>query len=305
MNTPAEKKSPILLFGANGQVGFECIEQFQNANLPMIALDRQAVDLTEIEQIKGAIERYRPVLVINAAAYTAVDKAEFEPELAGKVNYLAVAAMAKACHALDIPLFHISTDYVFDGTKEGAYLETDPVNPQSVYGKTKLQGEQALQQILDKHIILRTSWVFGRHGNNFVKTMLRLGTEREELGVVVDQRGGPTYAGDIAGTLLKLALNYLQESNLPWGLYHYGGIPACNWYEFAHAIFSKARELGIPLLVNKVNAISTSDYPTPAKRPANSVLECAKIAESGFDIEPSSWAERLNDLLSQLFAARR
>lgn len=297
MNTPADKRTPILLFGANGQVGFECIEQFQNANLPIIALDRQAVDLTEVAQIQRAIERYQPTLVINAAAYTAVDKAESEPELADRVNHLAVAAMAKSCHALDIPLFHISTDYVFDGKKEGAYLETDPVNPQGVYGKTKLRGEQAIQQSLDKHIILRTSWVFGRHGNNFVKTMLRLGAEREELGVVADQRGAPTYAGDIAATLLKLTQYYLEQCTLPWGIYHYGGTPACSWHEFAQAIFARVTQHGISLKVNKVSAIATADYPTPAKRPINSVLDCSKIVRLGLGVEHSDWPKQLNRLL--------
>lgn len=305
----------VLLFGANGQVGFECIQRFQDAGFDLVALSRQDVDLSHLKQVQKAVIEHQPQLVINATAYTAVDKAESEPELAAQINHFAVEAMAKACQKLAIPLFHISTDYVFDGKKrgdgekqgegekEGAYRETDPVNPQGVYGQTKLDGERAIQNIHPEHIILRTAWVFGPHGQNFVKTMLRLGAERDSLGVVADQRGCPTYAGDIAQTLLNLAKHYRETQTLPWGLYHYCGDSACSWYEFASTIFTEAAELRILAKPPVLNPITTSDYPTPAKRPSNSVLDCSKVTSAGLGVSLSNWKRQLKAMLSNNYTA--
>ncbi len=289
----------VLLFGANGQVGFDCVSRFREAGFDLVALTREQVDLADADQVRKAIQRQKPDLVINAAAYTAVDKAESEADLAALINETAVEAMARACNEQRIPLFHISTDYVFDGTKEGAYRESDPVGPQGVYGRTKLAGETAIQKCLTHHIILRTAWVFGTHGQNFVKTMLRLGRERDTLGVVDDQRGCPTYAGHIADTLLTLAEHYRETGDLPWGLYHFSGDQPCTWYEFASAIFDLALETGLLSKLPTVNPIATSDYPTPAKRPANSVLDCHKIVSTGLGIQSGDWHAGLEEFINQ------
>mgnify|MGYP000165054615 CR=1 FL=1 len=288
----------VLLFGAKGQVGLECAAQFIATGFELIALTRDQVDLTQAETVANAIVARRPDLVVNAAAYTAVDKAESEPELADQINHLAVAAMAEACALVNAPLFHLSTDYVFDGTKTAAYVETDAVNPQGVYGASKLAGEQAVARLLPQHMILRTAWVFGRQGNNFVHTMLRLGKERDTLGVVADQRGGPTYAGDIAAALVALAKRLKEAGDLPWGLYHYSGAPACSWHEFASTIFAEAVAAGRLARAPQVNAIGTADYPTPAQRPASSVLDSTRLVEGGWGVAACDWRLRLRQMLA-------
>ena len=240
--------------------------------------------------------QYEPDLIINAAAYTAVDKAETYIETAFAVNEKAVTLLAQAAHEADIPLFHISTDYVFDGTSSVPYKETDPVNPQSVYGASKLAGEQVLERTHTKHIILRTSWVFGSTGNNFVKTMLRLGKEREELSVVADQHGCPTSARSIAEVLWQLAEKYVSERTLPWGVYHFSNSPACSWHEFACEIFEQAVKAGVLERKPVVQPITTAEYPTPAKRPAWSVLDFEKV-ESLVERKVPRWHETLKDII--------
>lgn len=267
----------VLLFGPNGQVGNACQKAFQSAGFDVIALDRSEVDFAEPEQVYQAILRHKPDWVVNACAYTAVDKAESEPELAYQINGESVAQMAKACAELTIPTLHISTDYVFNGTATQPYQEDDTTDPIGVYGGSKLEGENQLRAANPKHIILRTSWVFGQQGNNFVKTMLRLGGERDTLGVVSDQVGCPTFAGDIADVIKRLVELYLAKGSLPWGTYHCSNSEKCSWFQFAEVIFKQGLASGALKKIPTVTPLTTEQYPTIAQRPAYSVLDCSKL----------------------------
>lgn len=288
----------VLVTGAKGQVGSEIVKAVP-AGFTVIGLGSNELDITNQQQVTAVIAQYKPDLIINAAAYTAVDKAESDSDSAYTVNQQAVAWLAQAAKQADIPLFHISTDYVFDGESTTPYKETDPVNPQSVYGKSKLAGEQVLAATHNKHIILRTSWVFGATGNNFVKTMLRLGKERDELSVVADQHGCPTSASSIAKVLWQLAEKYKTERTLPWGIYHFSNSPACTWYEFACEIFGQAVKAGVLERKPVVQPITTAEYPTSAHRPSWSVLDCKKI-EKLFGNALSKWQKELGIMLSNI-----
>ncbi|HKM14399.1 MAG TPA: dTDP-4-dehydrorhamnose reductase [Marinospirillum sp.] len=266
----------VLITGAKGQVGTELVK-LAPAGFTVIGLGSDQLNITNQQQVAAAVAEYRPSLIINAAAYTAVDKAESNAAQAFAVNEQGVAWLAEAAQAADIPLFHISTDYVFDGNATIAYQETAAVNPQGVYGVSKLAGEQVLAKTHSKHIILRTSWVFGAEGSNFVKTMLRLGKERDELTVVADQYGCPTSAASIAQVLWQLAKNYQQQGDLPWGIYNFSNSPRGTWHDFAVEIFKQGLALNLISKLPEVKSITTADYPTPAKRPAWSVLDCTKI----------------------------
>ena len=283
----------ILVTGAGGQVAHELA--IAGSEHRIVALSRSQLDITNQQQINTAFEEYRPDILINAAAYTQVDRAEEETELALAINCDGVSNIAQACKSADIPLLHISTDYVFDGNKTGAYLEDDEISPAGVYGASKAEGEAALRSILERHVILRTSWVFSATGNNFVKTMLRLGRERDELGIVNDQRGCPTSAHSIASVLLKIADRNLRGDEVEWGTYHFCGQPETTWHGFAKQIFKQAT--GFEGL--KINGIATSDYPTPAARPLNSVMDCSKL-ESCFGIKQSGWVDDLQLVLDKL-----
>lgn len=276
----------ILLTGAYGQVGNEIINLAGKCNLELYPFTHHQLNITEFGQLQQIISTIKPHYIINAAAYTAVDKAEKESELAFAVNALGVEYLAKIAQEYNIPLLHISTDYIFDGQKKNVYLEEDEAQPLSIYGKSKLSGENLLREIWHKHIILRVSWVFGSYGNNFVKTILRLANERAELRIIADQKGAPTYAGDIAQTLLKI-VKFLHNNQFEWGTYHYTGTPALSWYEFAKKIIDDAQQLN-HLMVKKVIPISTLDYPSIALRPANSELSCDRITRV-FDIRPNNW----------------
>jgi dTDP-4-dehydrorhamnose reductase len=291
----------ILLTGANGQVGWELSNRGRQRGLEILALDRSGLDITNPASVSKEVNRAGVSLVVNAAGYTAVDQAESEPELAFAVNRNGPAYLASACERAGIPLVHISTDFVFDGQKQGAYLETDSVSPLSVYGKSKAAGEGAVREHLPEHLILRTSWVYGVHGHNFVKTMLRLGREREVVQVVDDQYGCPTYAADLAETIVKIAARLLKGGQIHWGTYHYCGKGVTTWHALAEEIFRLARDYA-SLKVKRVEPISTSEYPTPAKRPANSILDCS-VLESTFNIHPQPWAESLAQMLDLLFSA--
>ena len=284
----------VLVTGSNGQVGF-LLKQMLTNKVELLALTRQELDITNESLVNETINSFKPHVVINAAAYTAVDKAENEESLAFSINCKGPENLAKAANQIDAALIHISTDYVFDGNKVGFYSETDPVNPQGIYGKSKLAGEVAVSKYCKNHIILRTAWVFGEHGNNFVKTMLRLGKERDLLSIVSDQFGGPTYAGDIAKTINKIVDKIGAGKSIKWGVYHYSGIPHVSWFEFAENIFVKAEEAGILEKSPKLTAITTKEFPTPAKRPKNSKLNC-KAIENEFGIMPSSWQMELNNI---------
>lgn len=282
----------ILIAGKNGQVG-SCLVDLLEAQtaLTFLALDSQELDITDPVQVDKIVSEFRPHIIVNAAAYTAVDKAEQEYELANAINRDGPQNLALAANKINAVIIHISTDYVFDGDSAESYTESDLTAPQGEYGRSKLAGEQAVAQACPKHIILRTAWVFGEHGNNFVKTMLRLAKTRESLGVVADQFGGPTYAGDIAKAVLTISKQIADDSHV-YGIYHFSGFPHVSWHTFAEKIFEIALDQNILNQPIKVNPITTLDYPTPAKRPANSRLNCDKI-DNAFGIKQSDWQAAL------------
>ena len=288
----------FLITGAKGQVGY-CLTQQLQGKHEILAVDRDELDITDQSAVKNAVENFRPDVIINAAAHTAVDRAETEVELSEAINVKGPQYLAEAAKDVGATILHISTDYVFDGQREGKYKETDATDPQGVYGKTKLEGEQAVSKANDKFIVLRTAWVFGEHGNNFVKTMLRLAKTRNTLGVVADQIGGPTYAGDIAASLIHIAEKAIAGESVQYGIYHFTGEPYVSWCDFAKAIFDEAVSQNVLEKAPFVNAITTADYPTPAKRPANSCLDLTKIQQV-FGIQPSDWKKALKNI--QLYA---
>ncbi|WP_089272753.1 dTDP-4-dehydrorhamnose reductase [Puniceibacterium sediminis] len=277
----------ILMFGQTGQVASEVQRQGD-----VIALGRDVADLSDPAACAAAITAHRPDAVINAAAWTAVDRAEEEEAATRMINAEAPGAMARACAELGIPFVHISTDYVFDGTGQAPWRETDPVSPQNAYGRTKLAGEEAVVAAGGTYAILRTSWVFSAHGANFVKTMLRLAQTRDALNVVDDQIGGPTPADAIAAACLNIAGQLSQDASKS-GIYHFGGQPAVSWADFARAIFDRAGR-GVT-----VTGIPTRDYPTPAARPLNSRLDCAAIGVA-FGIRAPDWQAGLVRVLHDL-----
>lgn len=274
----------LLICGANGQVGQALTAMDSCADLNVIGLDRKQLDISNRDQIANCLDHYKPDVLVNAAAYTAVDKAESDLDAAHLINGSAPGYLAEASAACGIPFLHISTDFVFDGTKEGAYSEADTCNPLSVYGVSKREGEIAVQTANPQHIILRTAWVFGGAAN-FVKTMQRLAKDRDQINVVSDQFGGPTHAKDIAEALVKIASQVVASDFDDWGIYHFTGHPHVSWFEFAAQILKDNKNV-------TVSPIPTSDYPTPAKRPANSVLDCSKIAHV-FGIAQPDWRNQV------------
>jgi dTDP-4-dehydrorhamnose reductase len=286
----------VLLIGAKGQVGQEL-----QLTLPqlgeVISIGREELDLTNSEKIGQLIREIHPDYLVNAAAYTAVDKAETEPELAYSINAKAPKIMAESAEKIKAKFLHISTDYVFDGRKNTPYLETDLTNPLGVYGQSKLRGEEEIKTVNSQAIILRTAWVYGSYGkSNFVKTMLRLGKEREELKVVVDQVGSPTWAKDIAAAITHLLIN----ADNPAGIYNFTNSGIASWFDLTKAIFEEAKISGIPLKIQRVIPITTAEYPTPAARPAYSVLSGQKISQQ-LGYIPSYWRDSLKAMLNQLF----
>lgn len=287
----------ILITGAIGQVGQELCLYPWPRGVEIVATTRDQLDLANTDAIEAFIANGSFDAVINPAAYTAVDKAESDLATAWRVNALAAAALAAATRKAGIPLLHVSTDYVFDGSKEGAYDEGDPIDPVGVYGASKAAGELAVRTGNPRHIILRTSWVFSRHGNNFVKTMLRLAADRPLLRVVDDQHGCPTAARDIAATLATVALRMIVDPEAPSGTYHFSNHGPVTWCGFAREIFRQRAQAGHP--APDVEGIATADYPTPAKRPTNSILNVEKIA-TDYAIRPRSWTEALKETLVEL-----
>jgi len=277
----------ILVFGKTGQVARELSRAAPDA----IFLGRDVADLTDAGTCAEQITSHAPRAVINAAAYTAVDNAESDVETAHLVNATAPAAMAKACADLNIPFVHISTDYVFDGKGETSFSPDHPTAPLGIYGQTKLAGEEAIRDV-GTSVILRTSWVFSAHGDNFVKSMLRFGAERDEMGIVADQIGGPTPAAAIADAVLTIARAHIG-SDTPGGTHHFAGAPDVSWADFAREIFRQA-----DLSVN-VTDIPTSDYPTPATRPLNSRLNCDSL-ETTYGISRPDWRRSLTQVLQEL-----
>jgi len=279
----------ILITGTNGQVGSALARQAKAQGHDVIALSREQWDMAQSpEQGEYQVLEVKPHLVINPAAYTNVDGAEDDEATALKVNADAPRALAKACKQLDIPIFHVSTDYVFDGTKEEAYVETDQTNPINAYGRTKLAGELAVQEETEKHIILRSSWVFSKEGKNFVNTILRLAKERDELKVVNDQFGGPTSAECIAGVLLRLATEHKEH----WGIYHYSGQPFVSWYDYTRIIFKQALKTDGTFKVPVVTACASVELSNKTARPNNSRLN-SDLIERLFSIKQHHWREYL------------
>ena len=290
----------ILVLGANGQVGRAIVELAQpQSDVEVIGLVSSQLDITREKQVSSTIAELQPSIVINAAAYTAVDKAEQEVERAFAVNRDGAGYVARCCARHDIPMLHISTDYVFDGRKNGSYRESDTTNPINVYGASKLEGEQAVQQSLEKHIILRTSWVFGVYGKNFVYSMIKLAQQREELRIVNDQHGCPTSATAIAQTLLKLSeiINDAgkKNSSIKWGVYHFAGTPPTTWFDFSNEIIGATKQY-FNYNVKNILPIPTSEFPTPATRPQNSVLDCGKI-QAQFAVSPQPWRAGLQQMV--------
>ncbi len=294
----------VLVFGAGGQIGHEVCRAAWPHSFEPLALDRSAADITKPAAVAAVIARTRPDLVINLAAYTAVDRAESEPDLAWAVNCAGAAHIAGVCGEQAAPLIHLSTDYVFDGLKSGPYCEEDPVSPLGVYGSSKEAGERAIRAATARHIILRTAWVYGAHGANFVRTMLRLGAERPVLRVVADQRGSPTAAGDIASALIAIA-RHIERGGSSWGTYHFAGAGDTSWHGFAEEIIDLAACLGAWPHRPKpsVEPITTDQYPTAARRPMNSVLACRKIGLLG--ISPPSWRSSLPVVVRELIKENR
>lgn len=293
----------ILLTAKTGQLG----QELQRTLAPLgdvIGVERKTMDLAQPAMIRQVIGEVKPDLIVNAAAYTAVDKAESEPELAKAINAIAPTLMAEEAQRIGAALIHVSTDYVFDGKKSIPYIEQDATNPLGVYGQSKLAGEEGIRQTESRHIIIRTAWVYGTYGkSNFVKTMLRLFAEREEIRVVADQVGSPTWARDLAGAIATLGSEMAGEQSVQsplWGTYHYTNSGVTSWYDFAVAICEEAKQLGNPMKVQRIVPITTSEYPTPAKRPGYSVLSCKKISEV-LGTHPPHWRQALRQMLVEFY----
>lgn len=281
----------VLVLGAGGQVGRAIGAAPQRTGLRLIGRRHQDVDIADGQAVDDAFRADDPDLVINTAAYTAVDQAESEPEAAFATNHVGAAIVAQRCASIDIPLIHLSTDYVFDGTNPAPYREDDAIAPIGVYGRSKAAGEAAVIECSRRSVILRTSWIFSAQGKNFLTTMLRLGGERDTIRVVADQHGAPTAADDIANAVLAIASALLDGKQNGFGLFHFCGAPPTTWHAFACAIFEEAERHGMPVPTDVV-PIATKDYPTPARRPVNSVLDCRKIAETYRIVQPA-WHEGL------------
>lgn len=287
-----------VILGETGQVAVALAQRLSTGPWRVTALGRASNDLSDPASTRDNILRLAPDVVINAAAYTAVDKAESDPDAATALNVTGPAAAAAAARVLGVPFVHFSTDYVFDGSKGRPYLESDPTSPLGIYGATKLAGEQAIAEANPAHIILRTSWVCSPTGSNFVKTMLRLAADRDEIGVVADQRGQPTFADDLAQAVLTL-LDRWSGSPDPSrsGVFHLAGATETNWCAFAQAILQGSSIRGGPHA--HVRAITTADYPTPVHRPADSRLDCGRIEEV-YGIRLPAWPDALEDCLDAL-----
>jgi dTDP-4-dehydrorhamnose reductase len=288
----------ILVIGTSGQLGWEVLRQAENLGFDAMGLSTSQLDITQRSQIENTFSNYQPALVVNTAAYTHVDRAEFEKKRAFSVNRDGPANLAESCAKANTPMIHISTDFVFDGKKRSPYNEKDTVSPLGIYGRSKEAGEQKIRSHLRQHIILRTSWLYGVHGRNFVKTMLKLGMEKDIIKVVTDQYGSPTAAADLAAAVLVITKHIQSGAEIKWGTYHYCGQGVTTWYDFAKAIFEFARPCG-SIKLTRVEPITTDQYPTQAKRPLFSALDCSLIQKQ-FGIKPKPWQESLKITIQQL-----
>jgi dTDP-4-dehydrorhamnose reductase len=289
----------ILVFGGNGQLGRELMRAAASRAIAMRTLSRADADITDSAAVQAALSQCKPDLVVNAAAYTKVDLAETSVEDARRDNEVGPAVLAGACAMAGVPMVHVSTDYVFDGTKQGAYLESDPVCPINVYGRTKAAGEDAVRRVLKRHVIVRSAWVYSEFGHNFLKTVFRLAATREELRVVADQHGSPTSAREIADAILLIAPVLLQDKDI-WGTYHFTAAGLTTWYGFACRVVS----IQAPITGRnpRVAPIPTAEYPTAAKRPANSQLDC-RLFTQVFGFTPRHWTEGVDAATRTLAAS--
>ncbi len=287
--------SKFLVFGAGGQLGQELVARL-SGDVEIIGLDRQAADITDFDRVMSAITRIAPTIIINAAAFTAVDRAESEPQKARSINTIGAQILASAAGEFGLPIVHVSTDYVFDGQKPSSYVETDPTAPLNIYGATKLDGELAVQAANPRHVILRTSWTYGVYGRNFLKTILKLASEQSDLRIVADQHGCPTATADLSTMILYASLA-LERGDAPYGLYHAAGEGETTWYSFAQAILDFAS----PYLPQRPRLIpiTTAEYPTPARRPANSVLN-STLFQQTFGYRAVNWRARVSEVVSEL-----
>ncbi len=293
-------KIKYAVIGSSGQLGNELVRQGKTSGIHLLTLDLPRFDITDPAAVEKQLRSGDISLVINAAGYTDVDRAEKEPEQAFAVNREGAYNLASRCNEIGVPFIHVSTDYVFNGKKEGAYLETDPVSPLGIYGGSKADGESEIRKRLTEHIIIRTSWLYSVHGRNFVKTMLKLGRDKEIVRVVVDQYGCPTSAADLAGAIFRIAGQLSEGVDIQWGIYNYCGDGVTSWHGFAETIFDIARRYD-SFSVTQILTISTAEYPTPALRPANSALDCSKIRRN-FGIQPRPWRESLAEVIGKLLA---
>nr|WP_288498737.1 dTDP-4-dehydrorhamnose reductase [uncultured Pseudomonas sp.] len=284
----------ILLLGQHGQVSRE-LQLLLESRHELIVLGREQLDLADTDNLREAVRRLQPELIINTAAHTAVDAAESEPEAAFAINAVAPGVLAEEAAALDAPLIHYSTDYVFDGSKASAYIEEDAPNPLGVYGRSKLAGEQAITAVGGKHLILRTSWVYSLHGRNFLLTMQRLLQEREQLSVVADQVGAPTWAGSIAAATVQLIERWQKQQTATWGIYHFSARGETSWFGFAEAIAAQLQAQG--KTIAQLKPIATTEYPTPARRPLNSRLDCSRL-ERDWGVRLPDWHDGLLECLN-------
>ncbi|MBW1984019.1 MAG: dTDP-4-dehydrorhamnose reductase [Deltaproteobacteria bacterium] len=289
----------ILLTGSNGQLGWELMNQSKAFGFEMKGVDLPQLDISDSVQVRNIVADYRPSLVINAAAYTSVDGAETEKDLAFIVNRDSPAHLAQLCSNEDIPLIHFSTDYVFNGNKKTPYKETDPASPLNIYGQSKLEGEINIRSTLKEHIIFRTSWLYGIYGHNFVKTMLGLGRERKSIQVVKDQYGSPTSTNDLSEAVLTIVSKIQNRNNIEWGTYHYCGQGITSWHGFAKAIFDIAKHI-TSLKIKHVEPVSSDAFASKATRPDFSALDCQRIKKH-FGIHTKSWRQSLEIMINRLF----
>ena len=290
----------ILVFGGGGQLASELVQLAAAERLPLTSLSHAEADITNADAVARALADHRPTLAVNTAAYNAVDRAENEREAAMQANAVGPAILAQACAASRVPLVHISTDYVFDGKKDGAYRETDAINPLSLYARSKADGERAVRRLWPHHLIIRTAWLYGVYGTNFLKTMLRLVAERDELTVVADQTGSPTGTLDLARGIL-IAARAIQSGTGQWGTYHLAGTGTATRHAFTERIVTAQRPFSGR--APRVKPVATADFPTPARRPRNSALDSGKFAAT-FGFRARDWREAVDETVAALFEAR-
>jgi dTDP-4-dehydrorhamnose reductase len=290
----------ILVFGAGGQLGQELTAKAASARVPLAGVSHADADIAEPDAVSAAIDRSRPAIVVNAAAYNAVDRAESEPDAAMRVNAHGPGTLAAACDRRGLPMIHISTDYVFDGYKTGAYDEHDAVHPLSAYARSKAAGEEAVRQRSSRHLIVRTAWLYGCYGSNFVKTMLKLGAQRPSLDIVFDQRGSPTSTADLADALL-VAAKAAAANAAPWGTYHFAGTGSATRYEFVERIMQAQKPFTghAPTL----RPVASADYPAAAHRPLNSALDSEKFA-AAFGVRSAAWQDAVDRTVAALLAPK-